>query len=140
MKNILVAVNDRPVSEKVIHLASKIAKLFKARLYIVYVFEVPRVLSLDAEVPEEMAKGDAILERAAEIAEKNKLEVETDLLQARAAGPAIVDEAKDLGVDMIMLGVGVAAKTGDYLIGSTVNYVLKNAHCEVLVLRDNVPA
>lgn len=134
-KKILVAVNENSVLERIMDFACHMSRLLKAKLYIVYVFEVPRSLPLDAEIPEEVAKADKILDKAVLIAESLRLNAETDLVQARSAGPGIVDEAKDLEVDLIILGTTVSPKFGGNVFGSTVSYVLKKAHCEVLLLR-----
>ena len=138
VKSILIAVNDTPVTEELVRVSCKIAKLEKAKVYIVYVFEVPRALPLDAEISEEFEKGDLVLEKAAAVAEEFGLEPETDIIQARAAGTGIVDEARDLGADLIAVGMNTKPKLGDYIFGSTVNYVLDRAPCQVIVVRNAI--
>lgn len=117
-------------------LASKFVKLEKAKLWVVFVLEVPRALPLDATIPEEVERGDKILDRAAEIAENMGLDVETHQLQAREAGPAIVDEAKDLGIDLIVVGMSSKGRLGELFGGgsSTVNYILKRSPCQVWIV------
>ena len=61
------------------------------------------------------------------------------LLQARDVGPALVDEASERNADLLMLGLGYRTKFGgDFAIGLTIPYVLKNAPCGVWVLRDPI--
>ncbi|MFH1454566.1 MAG: universal stress protein [Armatimonadota bacterium] len=136
MKKILVAVDGTGFSDDVVKTASKLAKLEKAKLFIVYVFEVPQALPLDAEVPEESEKADKVLNHAAEIAEEFGLDVEIDMIHARTIGPGIVDEAKDLDIDMIMIGMSHKPRFGEIFFGSTVNYVLKNSTIPVLLLKE----
>ena len=51
-----------------------------------------------------------------------------------APAPQIVDSAKDLGVDLIV--VGSHGKHGlGLLLGSTANGILHHAHCDVLTIR-----
>ena len=54
---------------------------------------------------------------------------------AGSAGAAIVDEAIDRNTDVIMMGATIRKKLGKVTTGETVDYVLKNAPCEVLVVR-----
>ena len=57
----------------------------------------------------------------------------TNLVRARKAGRAIVDEAERRGTEIIVLG----APRGRHrdIFGKTVDYVLKNAPCRVWVAR-----
>lgn len=140
-KKILVAIDGGPLTESIMEMASKFAKLEKAKVWIVNVLEVPRALPLevdilDASIPEEIQQSNGILDHAAEIAENLGLDVVTDQLHAREAGPAIVDEARDLGADLIIIGTSEKHRIGDFLNagGSTVNCVLKRATCQVWVI------
>ena len=67
------------------------------------------------------------------IAEEEGYEVETDLLQARDAGPAIIDEAVEREVDLILIGVTYKRRFGQFSLGSVVPYILKNAPCHVIL-------
>src|ERR671916_734877 len=51
-----------------------------------------RRLSLDVDLPPEAAKGDTVLGRAERVADEFGIELETEILQARDVGTAIVDE------------------------------------------------
>jgi nucleotide-binding universal stress UspA family protein len=59
----------------------------------------------------------------------------TELLQARSAGAAIVDEAIERASDAIVMAARIRKRHGKPTVGDTVNYVLKNAPCEVIVVR-----
>jgi nucleotide-binding universal stress UspA family protein len=103
------------------------------------VVEVDQAMPLDAELPSEIVRGERVLHEAelftsACIQGKQGV-VNTELLQARAAGAAIVDEAIDRDADVIMLSALLRRKHGRFKIGDTVDYVLKNAPCEVVVIR-----
>ena len=73
------------------------------------------------------------------IAEEQDCSVETDLLQSREVGPAIVDEAIERGVDLITIGLEYEKKFGEFNLGDTVPYVLKNAPCWVVICREPIP-
>lgn len=84
-------------------ISCQIAKFTNAILYVVYVYEVPRSLALNSEIPEEIAKADEILDRASEISDQYNIDIETDIVQARFAGQGIVDEAIDLQAELIVM-------------------------------------
>ena len=134
-KRILVPVGGNSVDEEVIRLACNLAKKPKAQVYVVYIIEVERSLPLDAQVDSETKKAEAVLGNAEDIAAEEHCEIETDLLQAREAGPGIVDEAMERGVDLIIMGIGYKRHLGAFDLGKTAPYVLKEAPCHVLLYR-----
>jgi nucleotide-binding universal stress UspA family protein len=66
--------------------------------------------------------------------------MEPVLLQARDVGAALVDEAAERGADLLILGLAYRRRFGgDFAIGRTIPYVLKNAPCAVWVVREPMP-
>jgi nucleotide-binding universal stress UspA family protein len=81
-----------------------------------------------------------VLDYAEEIAEEAKVHLEPVLLQARDVGPALVDEASERNADLLLLGLPYRKRFGgDFAIGRTIPYVLKNAPCAVWVVREPIP-
>ncbi len=134
----LVPVSDSSASLEAVEIACGLAKQRKARVYTVHVIEVLRSLPLNAGMETEARRGEQILRHAEERAAHGGCHVEASLLQARDAGQAIVDEARDRGVSAIILGVGYKRIIGSFQIGRTADYVLKNASCQVWVVRQAV--
>lgn len=134
----LVAVKGERVDEEAIRLACTMARRRKGKVFVVYVIEVKRVLPLDAEIEPEIEKAEQVLKRAERIADEVDYEVETELLQAREVGPAIVDEAVERGVDTIFMGMAYKKRFGEFDLGSVIPYVLKNAPCRVLLWRETM--
>jgi nucleotide-binding universal stress UspA family protein len=130
----LVPVNGNEVDKEALELACKIAKESEGKIYVVYVIQVKRSLPLDAKLEVEARKAEEILSRAESIADEQDYEVETDLLQTREIGPAIVDEAMERGIDLIIMGIGHRIRPGEFDLGGIIPYVLKNAPCHVIVL------
>ncbi len=137
---ILVPVTGEPTDDDAIQLACAAARRQKARIYVIYVIEVRRNLPLDAEIQPEIEKGERILDHAEQVADAADYTVETEMLQAREVGPAIVDEAVERGVDAIVLGVPYKKRYGEFSLGDTANYVLRNSPCAVWVCREAIPA
>ncbi len=139
VKKILVPVNGNPTDAAMIALASQIAKRNKAQVYAIYVIEVPLILPLGAELAEEQETANQVLDEAERVAESWGQKIETEILQARDVGTAIVEEAIECQADLILLGVPYRRKFGEFDLGKTVPYVLKHAPCEVWVCREPIP-
>ncbi len=132
-RKILVPVSGTEADEEAIKLACWLAKKTKGEVRAVYVITVKRSLPIDAEIETEIRKAEGILDHVESIAEEEDCEVETDLLQARDAGPTIIDEAVEKDVDLILIGVKYKRHFGQFSLGSAVPYVLKNALCRVIL-------
>jgi len=130
---ILVPVSGTEADGEAMRLACRLAKKNKAKIWAVYVVAVKRSLPLDAEIESEIKKAEGILDHIESVAEEQDYEVDTDLLQAREAGPSIVDEAVECGVDLILMGVTYKKHFGQFSLGNVVPYVLKNAPCHVIL-------
>jgi nucleotide-binding universal stress UspA family protein len=133
--NILVPISGEKADREAIELACKMAKGGKSKVYIVYVIQVKRALPLDAEVEPETRKAEEMLSQAEDIADEQDYEVETELLQARETGPAIVDEIVERNIDLVLMGLGYKRRLSEFDLGDTIPYVLRNAPCRVFILR-----
>jgi len=132
-KKILVPVIGDEADDEAITLACQLAKRVKGKIWATYVVVLRRTLPLDAEIEAEIRRAEEILDRAETVAEEQDYELETDLLQAREAGPTIVDEAVEHQVDLILMGIEYKRHFGQFSLGSVVPYVLKNAPCRVIL-------
>jgi len=130
---ILVPVVGTEADDEAIRLACQLTKKAKGKIWAVYVVTLKRSLPLDAEVEPEIKKAEDILDRAEIVAEELDHDLETELLQAREAGPSIVDDAVEHEVDLILMGIEYKRRFGQFSLGSVVPYVLKNAPCRVIL-------
>jgi nucleotide-binding universal stress UspA family protein len=134
---ILVPVTGSQVGEEAMRLACRLAKKNKAKIWAVYIVAVKRSLPLEAEIEAETKKAEDILDRAESVAEEEDYAVATDVLQAREVGPAIVDEAVEREVDLILMGVPYKRRFGQFSLGTAVPYVLTNAPCRIILFREH---
>ncbi len=130
---ILVPVVGTEADDEAIKLACRLAKKDKGKIRAVFVVTVKRTLPLDAEIEPEIRRAEEILDHMESVAEEEDYEIETDLLQAREAGPTILDEAVEREVDLILMGVKYKKRFGQFSLGDVVPYVLKNAPCCVML-------
>jgi nucleotide-binding universal stress UspA family protein len=136
-----LALNGGPTDELVVALGCQLARPGPAELVAIHVIEVDWSHELSDELTEENEAASAVLDRAEGIAEKFHVKITGDLLQAREVAAALVDEAIELGVDAIILGLPYRKRFGgDFAIGATIPYVFQNAPCQVIVAREQMPS
>lgn len=137
-RRVLVPIHGNESDHRAIELAASVVEQ-NAEITLVYVVEVAQKLPLEAELPGELDAGEKALQLAQEWAgqrgNKKLANISPELLQARSAGAAIVDEAIERGTDLIVMALRNHKRHGRATVGETVPYVLKNAPCEVLVTR-----
>ena len=136
----VIALNGGSTDARVVRLVSEIARHHKADLFAVHVVEIDWTLPLDADIAGGSEEAQRVLDMAEAVAEGNRQHMEPILLQARDVGAALVDEAIERGADLLVLGLPYRKRFGgDFAIGRTIPYVLKNAPCAVWVVREPIP-
>ena len=130
---ILLPVTGTQADDEATRLACRLGKKNKGKIWAIYVITIKRSLPINAEITPEIRKAEEILDHVASVAEEEDYELETDLLQAREAGPTIVDEAVEREADLILMGVIYKRRFGQFNLGSVVPYVLQNAPCQVIL-------
>jgi APA family basic amino acid/polyamine antiporter len=117
------------------------------RLEVVYVAELPLTVPLDSPLPKELQEqAEKALDRAREVGDEyENVEVTTKLVPARSIGAGIIEEARDKGVEVIVMGgepptrirggaiLGGIGGARPEEIGEVTEYVLKRAPCRVLL-------
>jgi nucleotide-binding universal stress UspA family protein len=121
--------------------ALKVAALLLAgrtgvEVALLHVIEVPFERTLDAEDEAAVVRADEILSRAEAMLAEKGVAARTSTVQARAAGPAIVDDANELAADLIVMGLRYKKRFGgQWDAGRTVPYVMRNSTAAVWCLR-----
>jgi nucleotide-binding universal stress UspA family protein len=138
-KRAMLGLSGGPTDGVVIHLGCQLAKQSSAELYAVHIVEVNWTHDLSEDVASGNERASSILDLAELIAEQYKLKIQTSLVQARDIGAALVDEAVESRVEALMIGLPYRKRFGgDFTLGTVVPYVLQNAPCEVILLREAV--
>jgi len=136
-RNVLVPVIDRHDSEAAVDLACRLATERGASIVALTVLEIPLELPIDAELPEGVEqRANDLLDEVRAIGDAYGVNVIGRIARARRPGPAIVDEATSRHSEIIVLGSprrAAARGLHGKIFGATVDYVLKNAPCRVLV-------
>ncbi|MBI4233369.1 MAG: universal stress protein [Chloroflexi bacterium] len=136
VKRVLVPVKGEKADEEAVKLACDLVRPLHGKLYTLYIIEVPREYPVDAELPDETARAEAVLRRMESLGREQKCEVLAQLLQARDAGPALVREAVEREVHLILLAMPYKRQYGVFSLGQTVPYILQHAPCPVVIVRE----
>jgi nucleotide-binding universal stress UspA family protein len=138
-ERLVVPVAGSEIDSRVLNILPDLLNNSGGEVTFLYVVEVPQSMPLDAELPTEIESGEKAL-RNAEIVAKKSLpprttQIFTELLQARAVGPAIVDEAIERDAEAIVMTASIHRRHGRPTLGETTEHVLLHAPCEVVVIR-----
>jgi APA family basic amino acid/polyamine antiporter len=133
-ETILVPVKLGPIGEEMLATAIKLAEERGARIHALHVIRVPLSLSLDAEMLDQEERASASLIDAKLLASEHGVHIADETVRSRAIGEAIVQKAHEIGADLIVLGSAPRWRRQSRFFSPTVDYVLRHANCEVMVL------
>jgi universal stress protein A len=142
LKKILVPIDFSPPSQNAFKYAVRFAEEFGGELTLLYVLE-PESMTASMAIPEATAFVEADIVAAGKnlrslIASIRNRKIERPHWKVRAGLPAheIVELAKEMDVDLIV--VATQGRTGwkHFCIGSTAERVVRAAPCPVLVVRE----
>ena len=132
--SILVPMKLGLIGEEMIATAVKLAQERGADVEALHVIRVPLDRSLESELDIEEERAAASLAEAQLLGADYGVAVHGETVRARSIGEAIVKEAERSGVDLIVLGSAPRWRRQSRFFSPTVEYVLRKAPCEVLVV------
>jgi APA family basic amino acid/polyamine antiporter len=134
-RRILVPMKLGDIGEEMVATAIALAKERDSQVEAITVVRVPRRFPLEGPLPPDIAaRVDASLEEARLLGEDHGVEVRTDVVRARSIGHAIVEQARAREADLIVLGSSSRWRRQSRFFSPTVDFVLRRAPCEVLVV------
>jgi basic amino acid/polyamine antiporter, APA family len=133
-ERILVPLKVGPIGDEVLATAIRLAEERGSAVRVFHGVRVPFDQPLDAELPEASETAWASLGEARELAEEHGIEIETVSVRTRALGEAIVGQAREWEADLIVMGSAPKWRRQSRFFSPTVDYVLRKAPCEVMVI------
>jgi len=134
-RRLLVAVVPGRASDDAMDVACRLAAERGARVIALSVIEVPLELPLDEPLEELELAADRDLDEAVAIGDVYDVRVTPRRIRGRSASIEIVREAERRGTEIIVMGSPrkrlLEARRG--VFGTTVDRVMRNAHCRVMV-------
>src|SRR5947207_1612615 len=131
---ILVPMKLGEIGEEMVATAVKLAQERGAAVVALHVIRVPLDQRLDAELYDQEERAAASLAEAAALGADLGVEVEGHAIRARSIGDAIVKAAEETGADLIVVGSAPKWRRQSRFFSPTVDYVLRKAPAEVLVV------
>jgi basic amino acid/polyamine antiporter, APA family len=134
-RRLLVPVMPGQPSDAAMDVACRLAAERGSRIVALNVLEVPLDQPITQELPELEREANRELDEAVAIGDSYGVDVVTRIERARAAGPAVVEEASARDAEIIVLGAPRKRLTAAQaaVFGKNVDYILKHATCRVLV-------
>jgi basic amino acid/polyamine antiporter, APA family len=132
--SILVPMKLGLIGEEMIATAVKLAQERGADVEALHVIRVPLDRALETELDIEEERASASLAEAQLLGADYGVAVRGETVRARSIGEAIVKEAERSGADLIVLGSAPRWRRQSRFFSPTVEYVLRKAPCEVLVV------
>jgi APA family basic amino acid/polyamine antiporter len=132
--SILVPMKLGLIGEEMLATAVKLAQERNSAVEALYVIRVPMGSPIDAALADAEERAAESMEEARVLGEENGVEVVGRAVRARSIGEAIVAEARSRDVDLIVLGSAPRWRRQSRFFSPTVEYVLRRAPCEVLVV------
>jgi len=132
--SILVPMKLGEIGEEMVATAVKLAQERGSAVEALYVIQVPLDQPLDAAMVDAEERAEASIAEAKLLGSDHGVQVNGETVRARSIGQAIVDEARSRGVDLIVLGSSPRWRRQSRFFSPTVDYVLRKAPCEVLIV------
>lgn len=144
-KKILVAIDDSATSRSALAEALHIARTSKAKLYITHVADetmlnihghaLSSVINLEGAIANLTEAGRNLLDKAMEAA--TDVDAEPLILEARnrRVSETVAEKAKELGVDLIIVGRHGQRGLATLILGSVAEQLAKIADASVLLVR-----
>jgi basic amino acid/polyamine antiporter, APA family len=132
--SILVPMKLGAIGEEMVATAVKLAQDRGAQVEALYVIRVPLDRPLEAELNDLEEAAAASLAEARLLGADHGVDVLGETIRARSIGEAIVGEAERRGTDLIVVGSAPRWRRQSRFFSPTVEFVLRKAPCEVLVV------
>jgi APA family basic amino acid/polyamine antiporter len=133
-RRILVPMKLGVIGEEMLATAVKLASEHGAEVHALHVIRVQLELPLDAPLLDEEERAEASLAEAKLLGSDFGVTVEGATVRARAIGHAIVARAEEIGADLIVVGSAPRWRRQSRFFSPTVDFVLRRAPCEVLIV------
>jgi APA family basic amino acid/polyamine antiporter len=133
-RKILVPMKLGIIGEEMLATAIKLASDQGAEVQALHVIRVPLETPLEGELLDEEERAEASIAEAKLLGSEHGVLVEGVTIRARAIGHAIVAVAEKAESDLIVLGSAPRWRRQSRFFSPTVDYVLRRAPCEVLIV------
>jgi APA family basic amino acid/polyamine antiporter len=133
-QRVLIPMKIGLIGEEVLGTAFRLAEEQGCEVHVLHVIRVPLDLPIDAELIEAEEQAQESSAEAKLLAAEQGIPIQVHIVRSRAIGEAIVHEAVGHEVDLIVVGSAPRWRRQSRFFSPTVDYVLRKAPCEVMVI------
>ncbi len=130
---IMIALRDPEHVDNLVKVACQLSNQVEADVLALSVSEIGPGLPLDLELPMLDESGKKVLSHAVEVASQHDKKISTHLVRAHHAGNAIVTQARNEWVNLLIMGYRAKRGLREIVFGSTLRYVIEHTPCQVIV-------
>jgi nucleotide-binding universal stress UspA family protein len=143
-KHILIPVDGSDNSQRAIDKAIALAQAFKSQVTAIYVIDPYAFTGAGTDfayghseyLSAATAEGKQALQIAKDAFQTVGIEINSNLVDGHSTYKVILEEAAEIGVDLIVMGSHGRKGLEKLILGSVTSQVLSHAHLPVLVVRD----
>ncbi len=135
LRRILVPIRGFDFEQRALELACRLGESQKSEIVLVYVLEVPLTMSLGTPLPEEEDKASAMLAKGARLVHAHRLHAVERVERAREAGRGIIKAARELEVNLVVIGLDPNRGVAVQPIGPATEMLLRSGGFEVIIDR-----
>jgi universal stress protein A len=144
IRKILVPTDFSSCAEEAVQRAIAIAKTSGAEIHLLHAYQIPIAIGLGEPIPMPQQYFDQLRAQAEErlrtLSEKvraNGVNAVTSYLAFDSPARAILDRARDLPADLVVIGTRGLTGMKHVLLGSVAERVVRLAHCDVLTVKES---
>jgi APA family basic amino acid/polyamine antiporter len=126
--SVLVAFDERGYSPEVMATAARLAERRRRGIHVMVTILVPPTSPIDAELPEQQAAAQSVIEEA-KVQAGRRVSGHWERVRPGQAGRRIIDEAKEMHADVIVMPMARSASG----FGRTLETVLRERPCRVII-------
>lgn len=141
IQTILVPIDYSPHSARALQVAIGLAKTFSAKVHLLHAYHLPVSITMPDAVVIPQSFWDSVkdasarkLEKSFETVTREGVQCESHLT-AQAPSAAIVETAKQIGADLIVMGTRGLTGLKHVLLGSVAERTVRNAPCPVMTVK-----
>jgi nucleotide-binding universal stress UspA family protein len=135
LRRIMVPIRGFDFEHRALELACRLGEKQKSEIILVYVLEVPLTMGLGTPLPEQEEKATEALAAGAKLVRAHRLAAVQRLERAREAGRGIIKAAKEMQVDLVVVGLDPNRGVAVEAIGPATELLLRRGDFEVLIDR-----
>jgi CIC family chloride channel protein len=131
---LLLPLNISQTAKYLIEIALAIAEERNYELECLHIISIARHL-VPSETAVDLSASLELFQQVAIAAKSKQISIHSQVRVAHDAGQVILEVARDRKIDLLLIGLYGHSKSAERIYGNTVDMVVKQAHCDVMLVK-----